>query len=95
MRLVVHGAMRKSLMQLLIARAFIGGYEVNFFKNHLADEAEHGLGRSIFYDLTDHVALARDRADNGCFMEEPRPPASCPNGHFCFRRELDAKERAG
>jgi hypothetical protein len=51
-------------MQLLIASRFVGRYQADVWRYGLAYEARHGFGRSIFDDLTDHVALAGDRADD-------------------------------
>ena len=69
MRLVVNSIVRESLREFLIARAFVRRDQIDFLRNHLADESAHGLHRSIFDDLTDHATLARDRAYDGGLVE--------------------------
>jgi hypothetical protein len=63
--LVVYGLVRKCLMQLLITRAFVRRNQIDFLRNHLADESRHGNSRGIFDNLASEIALARDRADDG------------------------------
>jgi len=69
MRLVVYGALREGLRELLIACAFIGsnqGYSVRY---GLADKTAHGFNRSIFDYCASDIALSRDGSDNRDFVE--------------------------
>jgi hypothetical protein len=69
MRLVIDRIVTECLMQLVVARAFIRGYEIDFLRNHLTDKTAHGFNRSIFDNLADHATLTRDRADHSGLVE--------------------------
>jgi hypothetical protein len=70
-RFVIHVLVRECLIQLLIASSFIRGDQTYLVRDRIADETAHGLSRSIFDDLTDDIALARNRADNGNLARWP------------------------
>lgn len=72
-RFVIYSSVAEGLMQFLIARAFIGGDQIDFLRYRLTNKSTHRLNRSVFDDAASGVALTRDRADHRDLIQRTAP----------------------
>jgi hypothetical protein len=72
-RLVIYGVVRESLMELLIASAFISRDQIDFLRNRQPYESAHRLHRRVLNDLASDIALARDRTNDGNLVDRAAP----------------------
>jgi hypothetical protein len=72
---VINGHVRKHTIQVLIANILIGRDQGHFVADRLADESFQGSRGRIFDDLTDDIALARNRTNDSDFTA---PDAASP-----------------
>jgi hypothetical protein len=70
-RLMIHRAVRESLIKFLITRAFISSYQRDAIQNGLADESAHCLHGRILDNRASDIAFARDGSNDCDFVERP------------------------
>jgi hypothetical protein len=63
---------REEISQFVVSARFIGRHQADFLGYSLFDKAAQGLCGCIFDDLAHHIALPRNRANNGRFASVSR-----------------------